>query len=71
MTIAELSLSYAQTAAGLSARARELERAARAEPDPAARQALLNRVRPIRAMYRDTRGVARYLANYYPRRTQP
>lgn len=65
-----LALSYQQTADALRARIRELELAAKAEPDPAAQKALLNRARLIRSMHRDVRGVAWYLANYYPRRTK-
>lgn len=65
-----LSLSYQETADTLRGRIRELESASRAETDPVKQQALLNRARAIRSMYRDVRGVARYLANHYSGRAK-
>ena len=64
MTIQELAVEYSRSAALVRERIKELERAAE-EEDDAARFQLEGRLRPLRAMYRDTRRVARYLEGYY------
>ena len=69
MTLYELSLEYAQTAAALRQRITELERAGRDEHDDIRRQQLEGRARPLRSMYRDARAVARHLEHYYEKHT--
>ncbi len=69
MTLYELSLEYAQTAADLRRRIVELERAGRETDDEGRRVQLENRVRPLRSMYRDVRAVARHLEHYYEKHT--
>ena len=61
MTIYELALEYGESAARLRERIRQLEQARRETGD----EQLDRRLRPLRAMYRDTRAVARYMENYY------
>lgn len=68
MTLYELSLEYERTAAALRSRIWELELARRESADEARRLQLDGRIRPLRAMYRDVRAVARHLAGYYERR---
>ena len=65
MTLYELSLEYAQTAAALRRRIVELERAGREAGDENRRLQLEGRARPLRSMYRDVRAVARHLEHYY------
>ena len=65
MTLYELSLEYAQTAADLRRRIVELEQAGRESADEERRRQLEGRVRPLRSMYRDVRYVARHLNGYY------
>ena len=65
MTLYELSLEYRGAADMLRTRITELERACREERDGQRRVKLDRRLRPLRAMYRDTRAVARYLEGYY------
>ena len=65
MTLYELSLEYAQTAADLRRRIVELEHAGRQAGDEARRMQLEGRARPLRSMYRDVRAVARHLEHYY------
>ncbi len=69
MTLYELSLEYEQTAAMLRGRISELERALREVGDEQHRLRLDRRLRPLRAMYRDVRGVARQLNGYYRKYT--
>lgn len=69
MTLYELSLEYEQTAAMLRGRIAELERARRETGDEQGRLKLERRLRPLRAMYRDTRAVARHLNGYYQKFT--
>lgn len=73
MTLYELSLEYAETAAALRRRIVELEHASRAAGDEGRRLQLEGRIRPLRSMYRDVRAVARHLEGYYqkhlPRRS--
>ena len=65
MTLYELSLEYARTAADLRRRIVELEQAGRTAPDEEERRQLEGRTRPLRSMYRDVREVARHLEHYY------
>lgn len=69
MTLYELSLEYAQTAADLRRRIVELEQEGRQSPDEERRHQLEGRVRPLRSMYRDVRAVARHLEHYYEKHT--
>ena len=69
MTLYELSLEYAQTAADLRRRIVELEHAGRQAGDEARRMQLEGRARPLRSMYRDVRAVARHLEHYYEKHT--
>ncbi len=65
MTLYELSLEYAETAAMLRVRISELERAQKEAENDQHRIQLDRRLRPLRSMYRDTRAVARHLNGYY------
>ena len=65
MTLYELSLEYARTAADLRRRIVELEHAGRTARDEEERRQLEGRTRPLRSMYRDVRAVARHLEHYY------
>lgn len=69
MTLYELSLEYAQTAADLRRRIVELEQEGRQSPDEERRRQLEGRTRPLRSMYRDVRAVARHLEHYYEKHT--
>ena len=76
MTIYELGVEYGATATVLQGRITELEQALEETEDELIRQQLEGRIRPMRAMYRETRAVARHLQGYYlragraPRRRQ-
>lgn len=68
MTLYELSQQYGQAAAALRDRIRKLEMAElEAEDNEEKRRQLQGRMRPLRAMYRETRRIEKYLANYYMR----
>ena len=69
MTLYELALEYAETAAMLRARISELERAQKEAENDQRRIQLDRRLRPLRSMYRDTRAVARHLDGYYEKFT--
>lgn len=69
MTLYELSLEYAQTAADLRRRIVELEHAGREAGSEDRRLQLEGRTRPLRSMYRDVRAVARHLEHYYEKHT--
>ena len=69
MTLYELSIEYAQTAAMLRTRISELERAQKEADNEQRRIQLDRRLRPLRSMYRDTRAVARHLTSYYEKFT--
>ena len=69
MTLYELSLEYAQTAADLRRRIVELERAGKAASNDQLRLQLEGRARPLRSMYRDVRAVARHLEHYSDKHT--
>lgn len=65
MTLYELSVEYARSADLLWGRISALERQRKEEPDEDRRNLLEGRIRPLRAMYRETRAVARRLEHYY------
>lgn len=65
MTLYELSMEYIRSADLLWGRISALEREKKEEPDELRRNLLEGRIRPLRAMYRETRAVARHLKNYY------
>ena len=63
----QLAREYGRSADLLRGRITELEHALRENEDPEAQARLDRRLRPLRAMYRDTREVARTLERYAPR----
>lgn len=67
MTIYELGLEYGRSAALLRDRIAELKRAEREACDEVLRLEIAGRLRPLQAMYRETRAVARHLEFYYVR----
>ena len=67
MTIYELGLEYSRSAALLRERIAELKRAEKAADDQELRLEIAGRLRPLQAMYRETRAVARHLEHYYIR----
>lgn len=70
MTIDELAVGYGQSADLLRCRIGELEHAIKLTQDEQGRVQLDRRLRPLRAMYRDTRTVKRHLEGYYARRNR-
>lgn len=68
MTLYDLCLSYKETASTLRTRIVELETRSKEETDPVKAGMLMNRVSPLRSMYRDVCDVIRQLENYYPKR---
>lgn len=67
MTIHRLADEYSQSAALLRGRIRELEERYKGTKDEGEQHQLERRLRPLRAMYRETRDVARHLEHYYAR----
>jgi hypothetical protein len=67
MNIYELAMEYGHTADLLRGRIRQLEQEKKLTEDEETQQQLDGRLRPLRAMYRETRDVARHLENYYAR----
>lgn len=67
MTIYELAMEYGHTAALLQGRIRQLEQKRKMTEDEQEQFQLDGRLRPLRAMYRETRSVARHLERYYAR----
>ena len=65
MTISELAEEYSRSAALVRQRITELERDLEGTEDEELRLRLDRRIRPLRAMFRETRQVARYLERYY------
>ena len=63
----QLAREYVRSAELLRGRIAELEHALLESGDPEAQARLDRRLRPLRAMYRDTREVARTLERYAPR----
>lgn len=67
MKICELAVEYGQSAERLRGRIRQLEQEKQLTEDPESQLRLDRRLRPLRAMYRETREVARHLDRYYKR----
>lgn len=67
MTLLEMSVRYADSAAAIRARMAVLRAAARAEEDPEVRRRLQLRVEALRPILRETRELAVLTARYYDR----
>jgi len=67
MTLYELSLEYARTAAALRERIREVERLREQETDVGRGLLLEHRLRLLRSMWRETRALSVHLEHYYER----
>ena len=67
MKINELAMEYGRAAALLRERIHQLEEEKKHTDDEDCRLQLDGRLRPLRAMYRDTRSVERHLEGYYAR----
>ena len=67
MTIYELAMEYGRSAALLRGRISQLEQERKLTQDEQQQHQLDRRLRPLRAMYRETRSVARHLEGYYAR----
>ena len=67
MNIHELAMKYGHSADLLRGRIRQLEQEQKDTDDETCRLQLDGRLRPLRAMYRETRDVARHLERYYAR----
>lgn len=67
MKISELAEEYGESVNALRGRIRQLEQEKSMTEDEDARFRLDGRLRPLRAMYRETRSVARHLERYYAR----
>lgn len=66
-TLYELSREYAQAAAALKERIRQVEDLQERETDEGQRRLLDYRLRLLRSMWRDTRALAVHLEHYYER----
>lgn len=67
MTLLEMSVRYADSAAAIRARMALLRAAARAEEDPEVRRRLQLRIEALRPILRETRELAVLTARYYDR----
>lgn len=67
MRIHELAEVYVEAADVLKGRIRQLEQEKSQTEDEGEQMQLDGRLRPLRAMYRETRSVARHLERYYDR----
>ena len=67
MTLLEMSALYADSAAVIRLRIKELRSAAQAETDAAAAQALRRRVAELEPILREARDLAAVTAHYYDR----
>ena len=67
MNISELAMEYGQAAELLRGRIRQLEQEKQLTGGEEQLLRLDRRLRALRAMYRDTRDVARHLERYYAR----
>ena len=67
MTLLEMSVYYADSAALIRTRIAELRAAERAETDPDAARRLRLRIEPLRPLLRETRELAVLTARYYDR----
>ena len=68
MTLFEMSLAYADSAARLRLRITELQTAARQEPDPEIARSLRRRVETLVPLLREMRELADLTAHYYDKR---
>lgn len=68
MTLLELSIQYADTAAAIHTRIRELEQLERIQTDPVCAQSLRRRIVELTPLWRDMREMTRWTAHYYDRR---
>ena len=67
MNIFELAMEYGHSAELLKSRIRQLEQERKLTEDEVRQLQMEGRIRPLRAMYRETRDVARHLEGYYAR----
>lgn len=67
MTLWEISHQYAADAAAFSQRIRQLKQQMAAEPDPAQRQLLRQRIGALRPLLRQSLALARLTEHYYDR----
>ena len=67
-TLLELSIQYADGAAAIHTRIRELEQLERIQTDPVCAQALRRRILELTPLWRDMREMTRRTAHYYDRR---
>ena len=67
MNIYELAMEYGHSAELLQSRIRQLEQEKKLTEDEERRLRLEGRIRPLRAMYRESRDIARHLEGYYAR----
>ena len=67
MTLQEISHQYAADADAFSQRIRQLKQQMAAEPDPAERQLLRQRIGALRPLLRQSLALARVTAHYYDR----
>ena len=67
MTLLEMSVHYADSAAQIRTRMAELRAAERAEADPDAARRLRIRIEALRPLMRETRELAVLTARYYDR----
>ena len=67
MTLLEMSVDYADSAALIRTRMAELKAAERAETDPQAVRRLQLRIEPLRPLLREARELAVLTARYYDR----
>ena len=70
MTLLELSVQYADGAAAIHTRIRELEQLEQLQTDPVCAQALRRRILELTPLWRDMREMTRRTAHYYDRRWQ-
>ena len=67
MTLYELSMEYSASAEALHGRIRELRAQAAQEENDTARLLLLDRIKVLTSMWRDTREIAALTGHYYER----
>lgn len=67
MLLSEMSLEYKKSHLAFKARIKELEAAAKAEPDPRRAAALLSRAKDLEPLRKEARELAELTARYYER----
>ena len=67
MTLLEMSVLYADSAAAIRCRIRELREAIQAHEDPEEAQRLQRRIAELTPLLRETRELAKLTAHYYDR----